>query len=178
MDYKKKYEAKREEYEKSLDELTDEITKKLVSECVGKTARDLRRHTLEFITKNKLPGSIHSDVKRKVDVYIENMVVQEEKSPQVADTTSEDKDDRVNQPLSKNDLEKIGKNINSSIEVINMEGDKKTTLKMGVEFENFEEFQDLLKKAAYCAEQLKNALEEVNQFEPVIQTSRVTDKNE
>ena len=90
MDYKKKYEAKREEYEKSLDELTDEITKKLVSECVGKTVRDLRRHTLEFITKNKLPGSIHSDVKQKVDVYIEKMVVQDEKSPQVAGTTSED----------------------------------------------------------------------------------------
>ena len=37
------------------------------------------------------------------------------KSPQVADTTSEDKDNRVNQPLSKNDLEKIGKKINSAL---------------------------------------------------------------
>ena len=37
------------------------------------------------------------------------------KSPQVAGTTSEDKDNTLNQSLSKNDLERIGKNINSAL---------------------------------------------------------------
>ena len=39
------------------------------------------------------------------------------KSPQVAGTTGEGRDNTLNQikPLSKNDLEKIGKNINSAL---------------------------------------------------------------
>ena len=91
----KEYLSKQKELETLAETKVNEIVTNLISECDGKTISELRRHTLDFIKQNQLPESISCKVKRKIDVYIEKMVVQEEKSPQVAGTTSGEKENHI-----------------------------------------------------------------------------------